>query len=109
MILDDFIWYGNIEIKPLPGCKTISIGCIGAFVNVVAYADSEEEFIGICEDEFLEMNYKIVSIDNITFNLTIEEFNFPDDDVLVKNIRNYFDNRGFVYGTLFSYMAEGEA
>lgn len=105
----DLIWHGLIELKPLPGNENIPDGYIGAFVNVVAYADSEEEFLEICEDEFLELKFKIVGADNINFNETIEDFSFPDDDVIVENIQNCFEKQGFVFGTLFNYMAEGEA
>ena len=109
MNLMGMIWYGVIELKPLPENKVIPDGYIGAFVNVVAEADSEEDFLGICEDEFLELKFKVIGADQITYNKTIEDFSFPDDDVITENIQNCFDKQRFVYGTFYNYMAEGEA
>jgi|GEM_PF-6048312 len=102
------IWHGIIELKPLPGCTEIRPDVLGGYVNVLAEADSEEEFIGICEDEFLEMKLKVVGAENITYCKSIEAFSFSDE-VLIENIRNNFESQNFTFGKFNWFMAEGEA
>ncbi len=62
-------WIGLCEVRPLPGNDSLE-GAIGAFVNVVALGESEEDFKRCVLSTMKEYDFEVIAMNDIG---TVEE------------------------------------
>jgi hypothetical protein len=64
------VWIGQIEVKPEPGNDALR-GALGAFVNVVGLASSEDEYLNLVEAAMADYGFSVI---NCSYVARLEEW-----------------------------------
>ncbi len=67
-------WIGLIEVEPQPGNDSLD-DAVGAFVNVVALASSEQEFVDLVRSTMNEHGFRILAMRDVVSLSTWSERN----------------------------------
>ena len=98
------VWIGLVNLMPNAGNEDLK-GAKGAYVNILAFAESVEDYKNVVKFAAYEHDYTIQEIKDVEL-FDVRSKNFEIDDDLINLSKKVAETRKTHFGEFFIYEAE---
>ena len=98
-------WIGMASVRPAQGKEPLGPGVTSAYVNVVALAESAEDFESAAREALAQYGFVLVQLDDVDL-LVQRARSFAVDPVLIKDAKQIPSTTNFVFGSFHSYTED---